>query len=131
MRRDRVAKVQAAMRAAGVETLVCCGQANVSYLTGARVPAADHARASAWRSVAVLGADATAPVLFTAFPEGAPDGTDLHAWCAVETDAARARARRHAPAGGIAIDDAPFPLWTALGERDSARREPRCSAPRS
>ena len=41
----RVAKVRAAMEAAGVATLVCCGQNNVSYLTGARPPAADaHAR---------------------------------------------------------------------------------------
>jgi Xaa-Pro aminopeptidase len=118
MRRARVAKVQAAMQAAGVETLVCCGQANVAYVSGAKVPAADHARASAWRSIAVLDADAAAPQLFTVFPEGAPEGTNLQPWCAIETDAGAQELVAALPRGPIAIDDAPFPLWTALGARE-------------
>jgi len=54
LRRDRVAKLDDAMEAAGVDTLVLCAQQNVSYATGTRVPAADHVRASWWRAVAVL-----------------------------------------------------------------------------
>ncbi len=60
------------MHAAGVDVLVCCGQNNVSYTTGSRVPAADHVRAGWWRSVAIFERDAEAPHVYTAFPEGVP-----------------------------------------------------------
>ena len=46
MRRDRIERLRATMTAAGIDTLVLCLQSNVSYSTGARVPAADHVRAS-------------------------------------------------------------------------------------
>ncbi|MDQ1457181.1 MAG: hypothetical protein QOH28_2801, partial [Actinomycetota bacterium] len=36
LRRDRIAKLNAAMADAGVDTLVLCGQPNVSYASGAR-----------------------------------------------------------------------------------------------
>jgi Xaa-Pro aminopeptidase len=124
MRRARVEKVRAAMISAGVETIVCCGQANVSYLTGALVPAADHARASSWRSVAVFGAGDDAPLLLTAFPEGAPDGTRCDDWRAVETDAGARALAAELPPGPVAIDDAPFPLWAALGDRDACDAGP-------
>ena len=52
MRRERVDKLRAAMSAAGVDTLVLCNEANVSYATGARSPASDHVRASWWRAIA-------------------------------------------------------------------------------
>ena len=45
MRRERVEKLRRAMESAGVDVLLCCAQNNVSYATGARVPAADQARA--------------------------------------------------------------------------------------
>jgi Xaa-Pro dipeptidase len=118
MARDRVEKVRAAMRAVPVDALVCCGQANVSYLTGARVPAADGARAASWRSVAVLGVDDARPRLFTRFPEGARKDVVVDEWLAVETEAG-ARALVHAlPPGRLAIDDASFALWKALAGRE-------------
>ena len=52
MRRERVEKLHTAMAAAEVDTLLLCGQANVSYATGTRVPASDHMRAAWWRAVA-------------------------------------------------------------------------------
>ena len=126
MRRDRVAKLDAAMAAAGVDTLVLCGQQNVSYATGARVPAADHVRASWWRAVAVLERGAPWPHLYTDFPEGAPrrDARRVPAPRDRGRDRGRrGRARRaRSAAGRFAIDDAPFPLWEALADARARRR---------
>jgi Xaa-Pro aminopeptidase len=117
MRRERIAKVHAAMNAAGVETLVCCGQANVAYVTGARVPAADSARAAAWRAVAVLRAGDSRPTLFTQFPQGARGGIALEEWLPVETKAGATELVTALPPGPLALDDASFSLWTALAGR--------------
>ena len=119
MRRARVAKVQAAMQAAGVETLVCCGQANVSYVTGAKVPAADHARAR--RRGARSRCSAPTPPRPNCSPrsrKAPPEGTKLQPWCAVETDTGAQELVAVLPRGPIAIDDMPVPLWTALGGRE-------------
>src|SRR5206468_3620751 len=70
MRRDRIAKLAAAQEAAAVDSLVLCGQQNVAYATGARMPAADHVRAAWWRAVAVFERGAPWPHLYTDFPEG-------------------------------------------------------------
>ena len=121
MRRDRIAKLDAAMEDAGVDTLVLCGQQNVSYATGARVPAADHARASSWRAVAVLERGAPWPHLYTAFRDGAPDDLPhefLHRAIAVETAAGASELAGMIAGGRAAIDDAPFPLWDALQPRE-------------
>jgi Xaa-Pro dipeptidase len=118
MDRDRVAKVRVAMAAAGIESLVCCGQANVSYVTGAGVPAADSARATAWRSVAMLNVSDARPTLFTRFPDGARRNADLRDWIAVETETGAAMLAATLPPGPIALDDAPFPLWNALAGRE-------------
>jgi Xaa-Pro aminopeptidase len=120
MRRDRVAKLREAMTAAGVDVLVCCAQNNVSYATGARAPAADHMRAGWWRSVVVFEREGTGPHLYTAFPETVP--ADLPAEFvhdAIEVESARGASALVAslPAGTVAIDDCPFPLWEALRER--------------
>ena len=56
MRRDRIAKLDAAMDAAGVDTLVLCGQQNVSYATG-HASARGRSRA---RVVVALGRGARA-----------------------------------------------------------------------
>ena len=72
MRRDRIARLHSTMAQAEVDVLLLCGQQNVSYATGARVPAADHVRAAWWRSVAVLRADEPWPHLYTDFVEGVP-----------------------------------------------------------
>ncbi len=121
MRRDRIAKLNAAMDAAGVDTLVLCGQQNVSFATGARAPAADHMRASWWRAVAVLERGAPWPHLYTDFPEGAPAEIPdeyLHRAIEVETPAGADDLVRVLGAGVVAIDDAPFPLWQALSGRN-------------
>jgi Xaa-Pro dipeptidase len=120
MRRDRVAKLDAAMTDAGVDTLVLCGQQNVSYATGARTPAADHVRASWWRAVAVLERGEPWPHVYTDFPEGAPTELRdefLHRAIEVETTAGAADLVAKLGSGHTAIDDAPFPLWTALHGR--------------
>lgn len=120
MRRDRIAKLNAAMAAAGVDTLVLCGQQNVSYATGTRMPAADHIRASWWRSVAVLERGAPAAHLYTDFPEGAPPELPdefLHRAIEVETAAGAAELLQAVGGGALAVDDTPFPLWDALRGR--------------
>ena len=113
MRRERVAKINAAMDGAGIDVLVLCGQQNVSFATGARMPAADHLRASWWRSVAVLERGAPWPHLYTDFPEGAPSELPdeyLHRAIEVETSAGAAELAGRLAAGKIAIDDASLPL---------------------
>jgi Xaa-Pro aminopeptidase len=121
MRRDRIDKLHASMAVAGVDLLVLCLQANVSYATGARVPAADHIRASWWRDVAVVDRNDPWPHLYTEFPEGAPaeiPNDHLHTAVEVEADAGAAELAGQLPGGRLALDDAPFPLWQALAERD-------------
>jgi Xaa-Pro aminopeptidase len=120
MRRARIDKLRTAMTAAGIDTLVLCNQANVSYASGARVPASDHVRASWWRAVAVIERTDPSPHLFTEFPEGSPsDLPNDHLHPAVEVEDAEGAAQLVAslPGGQLAVDDAPFPLWCALRER--------------
>ena len=120
MRRARIDKLRTAMTEAGIDTLVLCNQANVSYATGARVPASDHVRASWWRAVAVIERTDPSPHLFTEFPEGSPsDLPNDHLHPAVEVEDAEGAAQLVAslPGGQVAVDDAPFPLWCALRER--------------
>ena len=121
MRRERFDKVQAAMADASIDTLLLCGQNNVSYATGARVPASDHVRASWWRAVAVVLCDDPWPHLYTEFPEGsAPELPDDHIHPAVEVEAVDGAREvvSMLPGGRLGLDEAPFPLWQALGERD-------------
>jgi Xaa-Pro aminopeptidase len=120
MRRDRLTKVHAAMNAAGVEALVLCGQPNVAYATGARVPAADHMRAAWWRNVAIVRRDDWWPDLYTEFPHGAPPelpSSRLHPAIEVETTSGARQLVALVPPGRLAIDDAPFPLWHELSAR--------------
>ena len=121
MRRERVEKLRAAMTAAGVETLVLCNEANVSYATGARSPASDHLRAGWWRAVTIVRSDDRYPHLYTEFPEGSPSELpNDHLHPAIEVEAADGAAELVAllPPGKIALDDAPFPLWQALADRE-------------
>lgn len=120
MRRDRRARLHDAMTAAGVDTLLLCGQANVTYATGQRVPAADHMRAAWWRSVAIVHADDEWPHLYTAFPQGVPPehpADHRHEPLQVETADGAADAARLAVGSTLALDDAPMPLWDALAGR--------------
>ena len=121
MRRDRIDKLRGAMTATGVETLLLTLQSNVSYATGARVPSADHVRASWWRNVAVVERQDPWPHLYTEFPEGAPaEIPSDHLHTAVEIEAAGGADELVAqlPGGRLALDDAPFPLWRALAGRE-------------
>lgn len=121
MRRARIEKLRAAMHDAGVDITVLCGQANVSYATGARAPAADHMRSAWWRSVVVLRAGDPWPHLYTDFPEGAPPEMPieyLHRAVEVETVEGARRLVAQLGEGAIALDDAPFPLWEAIAARD-------------
>src|SRR5665213_2409885 len=121
LRRDRMAKIDAAMAAAGVDTLVLCGQQNVSYATGTRVPAADHVRASWWRAVAVFERGAPWPHLYTDFPEGAPAELPdefLHRAIEVETALGAYDLLAGLGSGQLALDDASVPLWEALTDRE-------------
>jgi Xaa-Pro aminopeptidase len=118
--RDRAEKLRAAMEAADVDTLVLCGQQNVAYATGARMPAADHMRASWWRACAVLERDEPWPHLYTDFPEGAPSEIPnefLHRAIEVETTAGAEALGNVLGRGRIALDDAPFPLWSVVAGR--------------
>jgi len=109
------------MEAAGIDVLLLCGGTNVSYATGARVPAADHMRASWWRPVALLRRDEPLAHLFTEFPEAAPATLPpdfLHRAIEVETPEGAADLASRLPPGVLALDDAPFPLWAALRDRE-------------
>ena len=120
MRRDRIARLHSTMAQAEVDVLLLCGQQNVSYATGARVPAADHVRAAWWRSVAVLHAGEPWPHLYTDFVEGIPPeypGEFLHPAIEVEAREGAAQLVAALPGGTLALDDAPFPLWEALAPR--------------
>ena len=122
MRRDRLTKVHAAMNAAEVDTLVLCGQANVAYATGARVPAADHMRAAWWRNVAVVRRDDAWPDLYTEFPNGAPPefpSARLHPAIEVETAAGARELAALVSSGSVAIDDAPVALWQEIASRSA------------
>ena len=121
MRRERIDKLHAAMAAADVDTLVLCGQNNVSYATGARIPASDHVRAAWWRAVAVIERGDPWPHLYTEFPEGsAPELPDDHLYPAVEIEASEGADElvSKLPSGRLAVDDAPFPLWQLLTDRE-------------
>ncbi len=109
------------MHAAGVDVLLCCAQNNVSYATGARVPAADHVRAGGWRPVVVFERDAEWPRLYTGFPDGAPSELPdecLRPEIRVEAREGADELARALPSGVLALDDAPFPLWEAVRDRN-------------
>ena len=83
-------------------------------------PTADHLRAAWWRSIVVFARDNEWPHLFTAFPDGAPPELPqefLHPAVEVETAEGAGELAALIPAGALALDDAPFPLWEALRAR--------------
>ena len=129
-----------AMRDAGIDAAVLLGQSNVGYATGARVPAADQARAIHRRSVALVTADDETPHLWTWFPEGAPPDLPadrVHPGIGLEwQDGARSlldAVTTWAPPGGtMAFDEVTMPLRSAApraghaaGRRGAGRRSRR------
>lgn len=121
MRRERLAKVAAALREHGASCAVLLGQTNIAYAVGAVAPAADPARAAHQRMVAVILADGSAPHLYTRFPEGAPPelGRDhVHPELAVEWPDGCAALLDVIPDGPIVLDEYTMPLHEALKGRD-------------
>ena len=120
MRRDRRGKLLAAMAAQEVDGLVLLGQSNVTYAIGARVPAAEPARAAHSRPVAVLTRD-DEPHLFTTLPEGAPPELPeehVHDALAVEWDAGARALAAVVPSGRVAVDEYTMPVRAAIAGRE-------------
>jgi Xaa-Pro dipeptidase len=67
MRRERGARLRAAMAHKGIDTLVLLSNSNVTYATGASWPLSDAGRGNVERPVAVVLADDDVPHLFTPF----------------------------------------------------------------
>jgi Xaa-Pro aminopeptidase len=77
MRRQRRARLRAAMADQGVDALVLLGNSNVSYSTGATWPLGDAGRANIERPVAVVLLDDESPHLFTPFRDDAAAELEL------------------------------------------------------
>lgn len=121
MRRERHRKLVDALDVQGVAAAVLLGQPNVAYAVGARAPAADAARASQQRMVAIVGADGDAPHLYTAFPEGVPPelpADHVHPALPVEWPEGAASLLDVLPDGPVALDEFTMPLRTALRGRE-------------
>ena len=71
MRRERLAKLQAAMRTAGFDALVLAANSSVRYATGTAMMNVEISRNAYEPTIAVVLPDA-APHVFTPYPEGAP-----------------------------------------------------------
>jgi Xaa-Pro aminopeptidase len=77
-------------------------------------------RASWWRAIALYERGDPWPHLFTEFPEGAAaehPADFLHRAIEVETHDGARELLGKLPGGTLALDDAPFPLWSALADR--------------
>jgi Xaa-Pro aminopeptidase len=77
MRRDRMARIHAAMREQGLDALILLGNTNVVYATGAIWPLADSGRANFEQPVAVVLVDDEWPHLFSPMREDEKFLTDL------------------------------------------------------
>src|SRR3984957_13836349 len=69
MRRERMARIHAAMREQGLDALVLLGNTNVVYATGAIWPLADSGRANFEQPVALVLVDDEWPHLFSPMRE--------------------------------------------------------------
>ena len=121
MRRDRLARVVAALQDQGAGGALLLGQSNIAYALGAVAQAADHARAAHQRSVAVIPADGSGPHLFTGFPEGAPPelpADHVHPALAVEWPDGCAQLLDVLPGGPLVVDEVTMPLHAALRGRE-------------
>jgi Xaa-Pro dipeptidase len=123
MRRERHRKLVDALDAQNLTAALLLGQQNIAYTLGARVPAADSARAAYQRMVAIVTADGEASHLYTAFPDGAPPelpADHLHAALPVEWPEGAAALLDVLPEGPIALDEYTMPLHAALRGREIA-----------
>jgi Xaa-Pro aminopeptidase len=123
MRRERHRKLVDALDGAGLAAAVLLGQQNIAYAVGARVPAADAARAAHQRMITVVTADGDAPHLYTRFPEGAPPEVPkghVRPALPVEWPDGAAALLEVIPEGPIALDEYTMPLHAALRGREVA-----------
>lgn len=115
MRGDRRRKLVDALDAQGLAAAVLLGQQNIAYALGARVPAADAARAAYQRMVAIISAGG--PHLYTSFPDGVPPelGVEqVHPALPVEWPEGARQLLDVLPDGPIALDEYTMPLHAAL-----------------
>ncbi|MEX2256296.1 MAG: M24 family metallopeptidase [Acidimicrobiia bacterium] len=125
MRRERHARLVDAMRETGLDAVLLLGQSNVGYATGARVVAADQARAIHRRPVALVTADGDPAHLWTWYPEGAPPDLperNVHAGVSLESETgARALLDEVAtwapPRVRLAVDELTMPVRAVLADR--------------
>ncbi|HEX5267114.1 MAG TPA: Xaa-Pro peptidase family protein [Acidimicrobiales bacterium] len=128
MRGERHARLQAGMEAQGLDALVLLGTGGVAYATGAVSPGVDSGRGVLFRPVAVVVRGASAPHLFTPYPDGAPADLPpehLHDAVYPELDdgaaALLAAVGELVPAGGrLAFDELTHALGRALSGREAA-----------
>jgi Xaa-Pro aminopeptidase len=123
MRRERHRKVVDALDAQGLAAAVLLGQQNIAYALGARVPAADPARAAHQRMVAVVSAGDAAPHLYTFSADGIPPelgAEQVHPALPVEWPEGARQLLDVLPDGPIALDEYTMPLHAALRGREIA-----------
>ncbi len=139
LRRERFAKLQAALRDQALDALLLLGTGNVIYASGAGNVLADNNRRYQDRIVVLVVAGEEQPHLFTSYPDGVP--TDLaadhvHPAVYLETEAGvRAFAHTiHELTGGsvarMAVDDYTAPMWFHLPaalRRNRVRRRGRAA----
>ncbi len=123
LRRERFAKLQAALRDQALDALLLLGTGNVIYASGAGNVLADNNRRYQDRIVVLVVADEEQPHVFTSYRDGIPPdlaADHVHSPVYLETEAGvRAFAQTiHELTGGsvarMAVDDYTAPMWFHL-----------------
>jgi Xaa-Pro dipeptidase len=123
LRRERFAKLQAAMLDQSLDALLLLGTGNVMYASGARNVLADNSRRYHDRIIVLVVAGDDQPHLFTSYLDGVPPdlaADHVHGALYTETEAgvvAIAEAVREYTGGAasrIGIDDYSAPMWFHL-----------------
>src|SRR5262249_3841175 len=117
MRRERHARLVLALREQGLDAALLLRKSNVAYATGARVPAADAARATHRPSIALVTADGRPPHLWTWFADGVPPELPpehVHPNLNLEREDGARALLEVLPAGSVATDEYTVPLYLTL-----------------
>jgi Xaa-Pro dipeptidase len=125
MRAERHTRLQEQLAVHGLDALFLLGSGNVTYATGAAMPAADPARAALRRTCALVVAGDPFPHLFAAYPEATPDELpDDHVHPALHPEldegipALRTWLTGH---GRIGLDEYTAAMWRAFSASDVER----------
>jgi Xaa-Pro aminopeptidase len=97
MRREKHARITAAMEQDGIEALWLMGPGNIRYLIGSAVLPADAARSALQPAALLILRDQAEPHLFTPYPSAAPDdlpGAFVHPPLFVESESGAEEAMR-------------------------------------